>query len=72
LSSVWATGKAGELRLQSLRFDGNRGELVLQLRAANLSQLDTVVSKLSSSQFKAELLAANELEEGVSGRIRLR
>lgn len=72
LSTVWTTGKPGELRLQSLRFDGNRGELVLQLRAANLGQLDAVVGKLSSGQFKAELLAANELEEGVSGRIRLR
>ncbi|WP_158078622.1 type II secretion system protein GspL [Microbulbifer mangrovi] len=72
LSKVWATGKPGELKLQSLRFDGNRGELVLQLRAANLGQLDSVVGKLSSGQFKAELLAANELEEGVSGRIRLR
>lgn len=72
LSKVWATGKPGELKLQSLRFDGNRGELVLQLRAANLGQLDSVVGTLSSGQFKAELLAANELEEGVSGRIRLR
>ncbi|QKX18246.1 type II secretion system protein GspL [Microbulbifer sp. YPW1] len=72
LSKVWTTGKPGELKLQSLRFDGNRGELVLQLRAANLGQLDSVVGKLSSGQFKAELLAANELEEGVSGRIRLR
>ncbi|WOX05573.1 type II secretion system protein GspL [Microbulbifer pacificus] len=73
LSAVWATGKQGELKLQSLRFDGNRGELVLQLRAANLGQLDAVVGKLNDgSQFKAELLAANELEDGVSGRIRLR
>ncbi|TLM76465.1 type II secretion system protein GspL [Microbulbifer harenosus] len=73
LSTVWNSGKAGELKLQSLRFDGNRGELVLQLRAANLGQLDTVVGKLNGgSQFKAELLAANELEDGVSGRIRLR
>ncbi|WGL17149.1 type II secretion system protein GspL [Microbulbifer bruguierae] len=72
LSQVWGTGSAGDLKLQSLRFDGNRGELVLQLRAPSLSQLDTVVNKLSSGQFKAELLAANELEDGVSGRIRLR
>lgn len=72
LGQVWSTGKAGDLKLQSLRFDGNRGELVLQLRAANLGQLDTVVGKLSNGQFKAELLAANELEDGVSGRIRLR
>ncbi|MBN8431642.1 hypothetical protein JF535_12340 [Microbulbifer salipaludis] len=72
LSQVWATAKPGELKLQSLRFDGNRGELVLQLRAANLGQLDAVVGKLGSGQFKAELLAANELEDGVSGRIRLR
>ena len=72
LSQVWTTGKSGDLQLQSMRFDGNRGELVLQLRAANLGQLDAVVGKLSSGQFKAELLAANELEDGVSGRIRLR
>lgn len=72
LSKVWTTGNSGDLKLQSLRFDGNRGELVLQLRAANLGQLDSVVGKLSSGQFKAELLAANELEDGVSGRIRLR
>ncbi|MFV8782592.1 type II secretion system protein GspL [Microbulbifer sp. SA54] len=69
LASVWS---GGDLRLQSLRFDGNRGELVLQLRAANLGQLDAVVGKLSNSQYRAELLAANELEDGVSGRIRLR
>ncbi|WP_299592803.1 type II secretion system protein GspL [uncultured Microbulbifer sp.] len=72
LSKVWATGNSGDLKLQSLRFDGNRGELVLQLRAANLGQLDSVVGKLGSGQFKAELLAANELDDGVSGRIRLR
>lgn len=68
LASAWS----GDLRLQSLRFDGNRGELVLQLRAANLGQIDAVVGKLSSGQYRAELLAANELENGVSGRIRLR
>jgi len=72
LSKVWTSGSAGDLKLQSLRFDGNRGELVLQLRAANLGQLDSVVGKLGSGQYKAELLAANELEDGVSGRIRLR
>lgn len=73
LSTVWGTAQAGDLKLQSLRFDGNRGELVLQLRAANLGQLDAVVGKLNGgNQFKAELLAANELEDGVSGRIRLR
>ncbi len=72
LSKVWQTGKSGDLKLQSLRFDGNRGELVLQLRAANLGQLDSVVGKLSDGQYQAELLAANELEDGVSGRIRLR
>ena len=72
LSKVWATGKSGDLKLQSLRFDGNRGELVLQLRAANLGQLDSVVGRLSGGQYRAELLAANELEDGVSGRIRLR
>ncbi len=73
LSAVWSTANAGDLKLQSLRFDGNRGELVLQLRAANLGQLDDVVGKLNDgSQFRAELLAANELENGVSGRIRLR
>lgn len=72
LSKVWTGGNAGDLKLQSLRFDGNRGELVLQLRAANLGQLDSVVGKLGSGQYKAELLAANELEDGVSGRIRLR
>ncbi len=69
LASVWSSG---DLRLQSLRFDGNRGELVLQLRAANLGQIDAVVGKLSNGQYRAELLAANELENGVSGRIRLR
>jgi len=72
LADVWKTGKPGDLSLQSLRFDGSRGELVLQLRAANLGQLDAVVGKLSSGQYQAELLAANELEDGVSGRIRLR
>ena len=72
LAGVWNTGKPGDLRLQSLRFDGNRGELVLQVRAANLGQLDEIVGKLSNSQYQAELLAANELESGVSGRIRLR
>lgn len=72
LAGVWKTGKPGDLRLQSLRFDGTRGELVLQLRAANLGQLDEVVGKLSNGQYQAELLAANELEDGVSGRIRLR
>ena len=72
LSGVWGGVKGGDLKLQSLRFDGNRGELVLQLRAANLGQLDSVVNKLGQGQFKAELLAANELEDGVSGRIRLR
>ena len=71
LSRVWGQHKSG-LKLQSLRFDGNRGEMVLQLQAPNLTDLDTVVGQLSGGQFRAELLAANELEEGVSGRIRLR
>ncbi|GAB2525304.1 type II secretion system protein GspL [Microbulbifer agarilyticus] len=72
LSGVWGSGNSGGLKLQSLRFDGGRGELVLQLRAANLGQLDNAVNKLGQGQYRAELLAANELENGVSGRIRLR
>ncbi|WP_198040137.1 type II secretion system protein GspL [Microbulbifer agarilyticus] len=72
LSGVWGSGNSGGLKLQSLRFDGGRGELVLQLRAANLGQLDSAVNKLGQGQYRAELLAANELENGVSGRIRLR
>jgi hypothetical protein len=72
LSSVWSQHKGGELKLQSLRFDGNRGEMVLQLRAATLADLDATVGRLSNGEFKADLLAANELETGVSGRIRLR
>lgn len=72
LAGVWSKNKDGGLKLQSLRFDGNRGEMVLQLQAANLTDLDRIVGELSSNRFRAELLAANELEEGVAGRIRLR
>lgn len=72
LADVWSQHKGGELKLQSLRFDGNRGEMVLQLQAKNLTDLDRVVGDLSNARFRAELLAANELEEGVAGRIRLR
>jgi len=72
LSRVWGQHKGGGLKLQSLRFDGNRGEMVLQLQAPNLADLDTFVGRLSDGEFRAELLAANELEKGVSGRIRLR
>ena len=73
LSRVWGQQKGTELKLQSLRFDGNRGEMVLQLQAPNLTDLDAVVGNLSSGgQYRAELLAASELDEGVSGRIRLR
>ncbi|WP_323844163.1 type II secretion system protein GspL [Microbulbifer magnicolonia] len=72
LSRVWGQHKGGELKLQSLRFDGNRGEMVLQLQAPNLADLDTFVGRLSEGEFRADLLGANELETGVSGRIRLR
>lgn len=72
LARVWGQHKGGALKLQSLRFDGNRGEMVLQLQASNLSDLDTFVGRMSEGEFRAELLAANELEKGVSGRIRLR
>ncbi|MCX2794925.1 type II secretion system protein GspL [Microbulbifer thermotolerans] len=72
LSRVWEQQKGRDLKLQSLRFDGNRGEMVLQLQAANLTDLDTLVSRLSEGEFRADLLGANELEKGVSGRIRLR
>ncbi len=72
LSGVWAGSNSAGLKLQSLRFDGGRGELVLQLRAGNLGELDNVVNQLGQGQYRAELLAANELENGVSGRIRLR
>ncbi|MFC6635657.1 type II secretion system protein GspL [Microbulbifer taiwanensis] len=72
LSRVWGQHKGGALKLQSLRFDGNRGEMVLQLQAPNLADLDTFVGRLGEGEFRAELLAANELEKGVSGRIRLR
>ncbi|WP_413665699.1 type II secretion system protein GspL [Microbulbifer sp. CNSA002] len=72
LSKVWIAHKGGALKLQSLRFDGQRGEMVLQLQAENLSDLDAFVSKLSGGGIKADLLGANELKKGVSGRIRLR
>ncbi|AWF81496.1 hypothetical protein BTJ40_12055 [Microbulbifer sp. A4B17] len=72
LSKIWIAHKGGALKLQSLRFDGQRGEMVLQLQAENLSDLDAFVSKLSGGGIKADLLGANELKKGVSGRIRLR
>ncbi|MCO1335128.1 type II secretion system protein GspL [Microbulbifer sp. OS29] len=72
LSQVWIQHKGGALKLQSLRFDGQRGEMVLQLQASNLSDLDAFVSKLSGGGIKADLLGANDLKKGVSGRIRLR
>ena len=72
LSRVWAQQAGAGLKLQSLRFDGNRGDMVLQVQAANLSDLDTLVGQLSSGGYRAELLAASELEKGVSGRVRLR
>ncbi|WP_237056257.1 type II secretion system protein GspL [Microbulbifer sediminum] len=72
LSRAWEQHRGEQLKLQSLRFDGNRGEMVIQLQAATLSELDGFVGRLSSGQYTAELLAANELESGVSGRIRLR
>ena len=72
LSRVWTQQKDAGLKLQSLRFDGNRGDMVLQIQASNLSDLDTLVGQLSSGGYRAELLAASELEKGVSGRVRLR
>ncbi|GAB2902376.1 type II secretion system protein GspL [Microbulbifer echini] len=72
LSEVWTEQRGKELKLQSLRFDGQRGEMVLQLKAQSLSDLDTFVSKLSSSGLRADLLGANELKKGVSGRVRVR
>ncbi|QFT54965.1 type II secretion system protein GspL [Microbulbifer sp. THAF38] len=72
LSKVWTEQRGKELQLQSLRFDGQRGEMVLQLKAQNLSDLDTFVSKLSGNGLRANLLGANELKEGVSGRVRVR
>ncbi|WP_237061517.1 MULTISPECIES: type II secretion system protein GspL [Microbulbifer] len=72
LSQAWEQHRGEPLQLQSLRFDGNRGEMVIQLQAASLGELDGFVGRLSSGQYRAELLAANELEDGVSGRIRLR
>ncbi|WP_444890366.1 type II secretion system protein GspL [Microbulbifer sp. DLAB2-AA] len=72
LSKVWTQQRGKELQLQSLRFDGQRGEMVLQLKAQNLSDLDTFVSKLSGNGLRADLLGANELKKGVSGRVRVR
>ncbi|WP_346839995.1 type II secretion system protein GspL [Microbulbifer sp. SAOS-129_SWC] len=73
LGSVWDQKNGAKLKLQSLRFDGNRGEMVLQLQAPSMTELDAVVSQLSGGgQYRAELLAASDLDDGVSGRIRLR
>lgn len=72
LSDAWGQHSGGELKLQSLRFDGNRGEMVLQLQTSSMADLDAMVGRLSNGEFTASLLAANELEKGVSGRIRLR
>ncbi|WKD51167.1 type II secretion system protein GspL [Microbulbifer spongiae] len=72
LSTVWTQHRGKELKLQSLRFDGQRGEMVLQLQASTLSDLDTFVSSLSGNGLRADLLGANELKNGVSGRVRLR
>ncbi|SDK19997.1 type II secretion system protein GspL [Microbulbifer yueqingensis] len=72
LSRAWEEQRGENLKLQSLRFDGNRGEMVIQLQAASLNELDGFVGRLSSGEYSAELLGANELEDGVSGRIRLR
>ncbi|MFS1523614.1 type II secretion system protein GspL [Microbulbifer sp. 2304DJ12-6] len=72
LSGVWTEHRGKELKIQSLRFDGQRGEMVLQLQASTLSDLDAFVSSLSGNGLRADLLGANELKDGVSGRVRLR
>ncbi|GMG88235.1 type II secretion system protein GspL [Biformimicrobium ophioploci] len=70
LSSSW--NSVPGLVLESLRYDANRNEMVIQLKAKSLSDLDKVVSRLGQGSHQVELMAANELERGVLGRIRIR
>ena len=57
-----------QIKLNSLRYNQARGELLLDMEARSIEQLDKLRVGLGQ---QAELLSASENENGVRGRIRL-
>ncbi|MCD8521507.1 MAG: type II secretion system protein GspL [Saccharospirillaceae bacterium] len=72
LARVYAAqGLQKQVQLMSLRFNDRLQELVVEVRASNLSELQTLRSALEKEGLVAEVASATNDKDGVKGRIKI-
>ena len=71
MGSSWKNPNNKSLQLQQLRYNAKRGQMTLEIQAKSINQLDTLQRDISSNGIKAELMSANESDNGVRGRLQL-
>lgn len=72
LARVYAAqGLQKQVQLMSLRFNDRLQELVVEVRASNLNELQTLRSALEKEGLVAEVASATNDKDGVKGRIKI-
>lgn len=63
--------QANDLKMQQIRFNRQRSELIIELNSKSIDQLDQLRNQLANQGLKSELLSAIEENQGIRGRIKL-
>lgn len=59
------------IEISQMRFDNKRGQMIVELKAKSIGQLDGLRQKLSQNGIRAELQSADESADGARGRLQL-
>jgi len=72
LARVWATaGMQKQIEMTSMRFNDRLQELVVEVKATNLNELQTLRQALEKEGLTAEVASATNDKDGVKGRLRI-
>ena len=72
LARVWAAaGMQKQIEMTSMRFNDRLQELVVEVKATNLNELQTLRQALEKEGLTAEVASATNDKDGVKGRLRI-
>ena len=66
-----AKGLQKSVQLQSMRFNDRLNELVIELKAGSLAELQTLKQALEQEGLLAEVASATNDKDGVKGRLKI-
>lgn len=71
LGENWQQPKHQSLQIEQVRYNAKRGQMTVEIQAKSINQLDALQGDIKNKGVKAELMSANETDNGVRGRLQL-